>query len=429
MVKARTLWPGVESPPAPTGQGAEHPVYPCQSNCISSPDCHLLNDPSNNYYSHEIEAVVEEVDGVDTSYTAACAIRDAGSDTERLAIFFSSSLSDENCPESQDFMDLINEIRERVAQNVGVNPDYILPVSKGEIPKTAIGKIQHAQLKRGFEAGEFDGILRQIDIRCGNANTLPDWFYRKIWRRKEAMTYGAQPDTRQYLVFLDRLGLGTSLCAEWNAPNHQCVCVEAGEDFAKFSSDRYRINPKAPDHYRRLFDSMSEENVRIDVVLHLWTYDKSTGEITSLDALEEAQDRGVYSLLFLIQTLADVRSNESSVQLYVIGSHTQPTSPIDEIAIEKSPVLGLVKTIPQEMPWLNCRHVDLPVDRIEGNADHILREMQIMNADREVAYRSGQRLIPRLEKIVFHQDNKSLLQEARLCLTGLFPSNAVECIC
>ena len=47
MVKARTLWPGVESPPAPTGQGAEHPVYPCQSNCISSPDCHLLNDPSN----------------------------------------------------------------------------------------------------------------------------------------------------------------------------------------------------------------------------------------------------------------------------------------------------------------------------------------------------------------------------------------------
>ena len=51
MVKARTLWPGVESPPAPTGQGAEHPVYPCQSNCISSPDCHLLNDPSNNSHS------------------------------------------------------------------------------------------------------------------------------------------------------------------------------------------------------------------------------------------------------------------------------------------------------------------------------------------------------------------------------------------
>ena len=49
MVKARTLWPGVESPPAPTGQGAEHPVYPCQSNCISSPDCHLLNDPSNKH--------------------------------------------------------------------------------------------------------------------------------------------------------------------------------------------------------------------------------------------------------------------------------------------------------------------------------------------------------------------------------------------
>ena len=56
MVKARTLWPGVESPPAPTGQGAEHPVYPCQSNCISSPDCHLLNDPSNKRWVNFIES-------------------------------------------------------------------------------------------------------------------------------------------------------------------------------------------------------------------------------------------------------------------------------------------------------------------------------------------------------------------------------------
>lgn len=39
-----------------------------------------------NYYSHEIEASVEAVAGVEVSYTAACAVRDAGVDTDRLAI-------------------------------------------------------------------------------------------------------------------------------------------------------------------------------------------------------------------------------------------------------------------------------------------------------------------------------------------------------
>ena len=62
MVKARTLWPGVESPPAPTGQGAEHPVYPCQSNCISSPDCHLLNDPSNKGVGNLSQPLPDESD-------------------------------------------------------------------------------------------------------------------------------------------------------------------------------------------------------------------------------------------------------------------------------------------------------------------------------------------------------------------------------
>ena len=40
-----------------------------------------------NYYSHEIESVVEEVAGVVVSFTAACAVRSPGRDTDELAIF------------------------------------------------------------------------------------------------------------------------------------------------------------------------------------------------------------------------------------------------------------------------------------------------------------------------------------------------------
>ena len=82
MVKARTLWPGVESPPAPTGQGAEHPVYPCQSNCISSPDCHLLNDPSNNPFEEQLDAPTALVDGRDDQ---CCQGEIVGQESQRFA--------------------------------------------------------------------------------------------------------------------------------------------------------------------------------------------------------------------------------------------------------------------------------------------------------------------------------------------------------
>lgn len=108
-----------------------------------------------NYYSHDIEAVVEEVEGVDISYTAACAVRDSSSNTDKLAVFFSAIVSaidnDENFLKA-----LLSNIQEKIEQKIGLSPDYLIPVAKETIPKTAIGKIQRQELKKRFESGEFN---------------------------------------------------------------------------------------------------------------------------------------------------------------------------------------------------------------------------------------------------------------------------------
>ena len=352
----------------------------------------------NNYYSSEIEAVVEEVEGVEVSYTAACSVRDFDSDTEKLAVFFNSLSDDER------LIKLIKQIQEKVVTKVRVKPDYLIPVEKESIPKTAIGKIQRSQLSRRFEAGEFNAILKRLDILSNNANTLPDWFYRKIWRPMSAVSLTTQPTTGRTLVFLDSLGLGAFLCKELSN-NQLCISVEAGSDFNQISDNRYRIVPQNPDHYRQLLESLLENNIPITEVLHLWTYDEYAGEISSPEALEQSQ-LGVYSLLFLIQALAPSQGSEQSVRLCVIASHTQPTSAVEKIAYEKAPVLGLVKTITQEMPWLDCHHVDLAPAEVEVNAAYILQELRTTRKDPEVAYRNGQRLVARLEKVNLSQEEK-----------------------
>ncbi|MDF5720782.1 MAG: AMP-binding protein [Rhizonema sp. PD37] len=348
-----------------------------------------------NYYSHEIEAVVEAVAGVEVSYTAAFATRKFSSNTDELIIVLHTPI-----PEDNRLVKLLKEIRQNVVSKMGIRPAYLIPVEKEAIPKTSIGKIQHAQLKKSFEAGKFDVILKQIDILLGNNNTLPDWFYRQIWRRKETAIY-TQLKTGLTLVFLDSLSLGESLCAKLSQP---CVCIEAGSDFAKLSNDRYRIAPENPEHYQQLLDSVARENLPIAQILHLWTYDKYTEE-SSLPELEQAQQRGVYSLVFLVQALA-LQGSDTPVRLQVIASYSQVTSTAEKVAALRSSIIGVVRTIPAEMTWLDCRHLDLSVQDNELNAVYILQELQVIDKEQEVVYRNGQRLVSRLEKVDFLKEEK-----------------------
>ena len=110
-----------------------------------------------NYYSHEIESVVEKIKEVNTSYTAACGVSQETEGTEKLAIFFNCDL-----PFNAELLELLKTIRHQVITHCGINPDYLIPLPQNEIPKTTIGKIQRNQLIQGFELGKFAPILSQI---------------------------------------------------------------------------------------------------------------------------------------------------------------------------------------------------------------------------------------------------------------------------
>ena len=112
----------------------------------------------NNHYSHEIEGVVEEIEGVEVSYTAACGIRQPGSNTDRLAVFFHTTIS-----EDEALLELLRKIQQHVVRQLGINPSYLIPVEPEAIPKTSIGKIQRSQLKQRLLAGEFDSIVKRIE--------------------------------------------------------------------------------------------------------------------------------------------------------------------------------------------------------------------------------------------------------------------------
>lgn len=351
-----------------------------------------------NYYCHEIETAVEEVKGVEISYTAACAVRLNDSNTDRLAIFFHTEKVDDA------LFNLLKEIRTQVVKQVGINPDYLIPVAKEIIPKTAIGKIQRSQLSQRFHGGEFQKIIKQVDILFGNSHTIPDWFYRQVWQQKSPIiNYDTLNITNSTLVFTDNSGLGEYISHRLSEYNLLYITVSSGEDFLKINNLSYQIDPEKAEHYQLLLNSLADNKIILGQIIHLWTYEQYSGEVTSLEAIKQAQTPGIYSLLFLVQALAKVQISQHQVdhqiKLLFVSSYVQSILSTDLIAYEKSPVLGLLKTIPQELPWLNCRHIDLTFEEVEKNGDYLFQELQISSKEREVGYRNGGRFVTRLQKV------------------------------
>ncbi|HEV2149290.1 MAG TPA: non-ribosomal peptide synthetase, partial [Longimicrobiaceae bacterium] len=103
-----------------------------------------------NLHSQEIEAVVEEVHGVERACTAACAVRGEGSETDEVALFVHTALTG-----ADERAALRRELRRRVAQRFGVQVARVLLVGRDEIPRTPLGKIRRPLLRRKLEAGEF----------------------------------------------------------------------------------------------------------------------------------------------------------------------------------------------------------------------------------------------------------------------------------
>lgn len=129
-----------------------------------------------NYVGHEIEKFVEELDGVEPSFTAAVAARvaDGASHTDRLVIFFVPRR-----PEAAPAT--VAAIRAQVQKALGLRPDFVVPVERDEIPKTNIGKIQRTQLSKRFSVGEFLARLPRAEDEG-----LAHGFFRRAWVARRA---------------------------------------------------------------------------------------------------------------------------------------------------------------------------------------------------------------------------------------------------
>lgn len=105
-----------------------------------------------NYFSHEIETQLEQLEGIDRSFIAAFPTRPKGADTEQLVIVFATTLPSDD---EEGLYQLLVAVRNTTIMLWGFRPAAVLPLSRDAFPKTSLGKIQRALLRKRFDAGAF----------------------------------------------------------------------------------------------------------------------------------------------------------------------------------------------------------------------------------------------------------------------------------
>lgn len=101
-------------------------------------------------HGHEIEAAVEELSSVEPSYTVASTVQTRPEHPAQLAVFLHPR-------GAADLGVLAQDVRALVRDRFGVEVAHVVPVDRQEVPKTGIGKLRRAHLRRRFEAGAIRG--------------------------------------------------------------------------------------------------------------------------------------------------------------------------------------------------------------------------------------------------------------------------------
>ncbi|MFF1719751.1 amino acid adenylation domain-containing protein [Streptomyces sviceus] len=326
-----------------------------------------------NHFSHEIESCVEELPCVVRSFTAAVAVRsDPAATTDELALFI-------RLAEGHDPAAALREIGGKVTREIGVSPAFLVPVGTGDIPKTEIGKIQRTKLRKAFEAGDFDGAVREAQVLLGGAATLPDWFLRPVWQRADALHPPLTAAGRHVLVLAGREpGAAALVAGRLRADGGLCTVVTEGPAYERIDAAAYRVRPTEIGDFAAVLERLGADGREVDAVI-------TFGSAGDTDHTE--------SLLAFVRALIVRHDPRRPLPLLFATAGAHALTPYDRPRCAHATTVGLLKSLREEQPWLRGVHVDLAPG---GDVDALLGELTATPVEAEIAHRDGHRFVRRL---------------------------------
>lgn len=334
-----------------------------------------------NYYGHEIEQIAETVPDVLEAHVAACAVRGAGHDTDRLAVFFSIHERATSEPER-----VRRALRQAVLSRAGIAPTFAILLAPEEFPRTSIGKIQRLQLAQRFNAGEFDTRLEPA-APAG----LPSWFYSLDWLA------APRPQARAPRAPIVLVGAGAAAAAlgqVLRSDGVRVVQVDFGAQYERHDTDRFVVGAASGADHARLLATLHAEAGEGWHIVHCGGAQPGRPGARLVAGWEAAHAGALLSVAALARAIA-LAPSAPVIAFDVVTRTAFAAGPGDKVVPEHTALQGFVRSLAVELPSVRCRQIDVDDPAADG-ARRLAAEIACRASHDVVALRGARRVVQAL---------------------------------
>nr|WP_225896562.1 KR domain-containing protein [Amazonocrinis nigriterrae] len=253
---------------------------------------------------------------------------------------------------------------------------------------------------------------KEADTSLKKKSDIGDWFYIPSWQRSlipvRNDSFVKKPSC--WLVFVDECGLGDRIGNQLEFAGEDVITVRIGEHFSSDSQNAYKLNPSQHQDYETLWQELQKLNKLPQKIVHLWSVTPEEFLETRFERVENLQNLGLWSLLFLAQALGKHNFSEH-LQIAVISNNLQEVTGEENLCPEKATLLGPCKVIPQEYLNISCRSIDIVLPKFgsqqrEKLISNLLTELTIETSDPVIAYRGNHRWVPTFAPVQLDRSEK-----------------------
>lgn len=236
---------------------------------------------------------------------------------------------------------------------------------------------------------------------------ISEWFYQLSWKRSFLSCGSSQPVDGRWLIFLDEDGVGPVIVENLRRWGRSVVTVTTGEQFQRLAEGVYTVRPAQAEDYDALAADLDLHDEMPSRLVHCWNACTGSDEHTMVDRFQQAQARGLYSLLFLARAFG-ARGQARPLRILVLSSGLHDVTGNEPLHPERATLLGACRVIPQEYAALTCRMVDLDRDgrqssRDDRMVDRLMAEIEADDDCSVVALRGSHRWVQTFEPITFRE--------------------------
>jgi amino acid adenylation domain-containing protein len=254
--------------------------------------------------------------------------------------------------------------------------------------------------ERGSIIAEIQGFevrrLPQETLRRSLRSEGADWLHRVVWERRPGRPAREEAEPETWLVLADEGPAGRDLAKRLQTRSGRAYIVKPGKSYSAASTGDWTIDLSNPAHYDRMLqEALGRTSTSLRGIFHLWSLDSDEG-LADESRFARDQARGSESLLLLVQAL-ERAALERSPRLVVAtrGVHDVIPGTPPAMAVQ-APVWGLARVLAVEYPDLDLRVVDLDPGLDSEHARRLFDEMTDEGDEDQIAWRRGERFVPRL---------------------------------